>query len=282
MQCTNPMFLKSQGFWVPCGRCLGCKIAHSREWTIRLLHELSTSDTGCFLTLTYDEEHCPISLRKKDLQKFWKRIRKQLKKQNRNIKYFACGEYGDQYGRPHYHAIVFGLDWNDEDLVTEEWPFGFHKFGSVTVHSCGYVTEYCLKKFGRKKDDELYTKLGLEPPFQLCSQGLGLNFALRNSQQLHDNLGITLNGQPVGLPRYYVKKLDIDVDIMREFGNNSRAEKVSKICRRMFNGNKVYISNWDSYLRVNFNNPVKAYVEAAYKQSEETYKARKRNKKGVF
>ena len=196
MQCTDPVWLNKLGFYVPCGRCLGCKIAHSREWTLRLLHQLSTSDTACFLTLTYDEENCPLSLKKSDLQKFWKRLRKQLKKEGRNIKYFACGEYGDTYGRPHYHSICFGIDWNDELLINQCWNKGFIKIGSVTRQSCGYVTDYCLKKFGRKKDKEMYESVGLEAPFQLCSQGLGLDFALANSVQLHDNLGCTLNGQP--------------------------------------------------------------------------------------
>ena len=83
-----------------------------------------------FLTLTYADEHLPPngSLVVADLQKFIKRLRKHYAKRNNGIKlrYYACGEYGDRYGRPHYHAIICGLSLRqeDKDLVKLCWPFG--------------------------------------------------------------------------------------------------------------------------------------------------------------
>lgn len=99
MQCVHPFFLRKEQFYVPCGHCVACRIAKSREWSIRLLGELGYWISSCFLTLTYDELHVPLSLKKRDLQLFWKRLRKAF--YPRKIKYFSCGEYGDQYGRPH-------------------------------------------------------------------------------------------------------------------------------------------------------------------------------------
>lgn len=281
MQCTNPMFLKSQGFYVPCGKCLGCKIAHSREWTVRLMHEMSSWDCYCFLTLTYDEEHVPFSLSKRELQLFWKRLRKAI--HPRKLKYFSCGEYGDTYGRPHYHAIVYGVDWNDEKIILKCWNKGFIKIGGVTRKSIGYVTDYCLKKYDKRRNKDEYERFGLETPFQLASQGFGLKFAVANRQQLSDDLGCTYNGRRVGLPKYYVRKLDIDTDIMREFAKNGEKEKLTKICRSLG-------KSYDEFMRCSWNSPamsfgksyMQAYRQELQKQLEINYSAKKRFKKGNF
>lgn len=284
MQCTNPMWLRKEHMFVPCGHCLGCRIAHSREWTVRLLHEMSSHDSCCFLTLTYDEEHCPLSLDKKELQKFWKRLRKAIAP--RKIKYFSCGEYGDTYGRPHYHAIVFGVDWNDENIINQCWQRGFIKVGGVTRKSIGYVTDYCLKKFDKRRNDDVYTKCGLQKPFQLCSQGLGLEFAVANRQQLQDDLGTTLNGKRVGLPRYYVRKLEIDTDIMAEVAKSKEAEKLSQVARRL--NAEPYLNRSDMwyYTRYNGNplfvDPLSSYLREVNRQKDINYQAKKRFRKGSF
>lgn len=132
-----------------------CRIARSREWTTRLLHELQSWDSAQFVTLTYDTEHLPSDsgLHKDDLQKFMKRLRKELDYDQRKIRYFGCGEYGDLGDRPHYHLIIFGLGLKkaDQDLVKSHWKNGFVKIGTVTEHSCRYVTDYILKKYSGKK-----------------------------------------------------------------------------------------------------------------------------------
>jgi 2,3-bisphosphoglycerate-independent phosphoglycerate mutase len=47
----------SKEILVPCGKCVGCRIASSREWTFRLMCELGEWEKACFLTLTYSEEN---------------------------------------------------------------------------------------------------------------------------------------------------------------------------------------------------------------------------------
>ena len=125
MQCTSPIRLYKgvnslvypDGLVVPCGKCLSCRIAKRREWTMRLWHELPYHQSSIFLTLTYDDDNLPpnASLSKSDLQKFFKRLRKDLSYVDRKIKYFAAGEYGPKTNRPHYHAIVFGLSLQGDD-----------------------------------------------------------------------------------------------------------------------------------------------------------------------
>ena len=151
----NPMEL-------PCGRCLGCRLAKAKEWALRCSHEASLYNGGLnnsFLTLTYAPEHLPAfgNLRKRDFQKFIKRLRENTKQK---IRYYMCGEYGDKTNRPHYHAILFGYTFPDLELVNvrkgnrvytskflqQNWQLGQCEIGSVTFKSAGYVARYILKK----------------------------------------------------------------------------------------------------------------------------------------
>ena len=95
---------------VPCGQCTGCRSEYSRQWALRNMHEASLKPDNCFITLTYDKKNLPQnnSLDKKAFPKFIRSLRKRNKRDKKNqIRYYACGEYGDNFGRPHYHAILF-------------------------------------------------------------------------------------------------------------------------------------------------------------------------------
>lgn len=208
MQCTSPYYVGGTGP-VPCGRCMSCRIARSREWAIRLVHEQESWEDSCFVTLTYADEYLPDnqSLVKKDLQNYFKRLRKSI--YPLHIKYFACGEYGETYERPHYHAIIFGLA-QSSDVLKDNWTAGFVRTGTVTFKSCRYVAGYIQKKItGDLSKSEYGVRV---PPFQLQSQGLGLAWAIKNKQNMINNLYITTNGVKTGLPRYYVKKLKNEMD----------------------------------------------------------------------
>ena len=89
--CLNPIYLEKLQNFVPCRKCSECKMSRAKEWAVRLYSELKTTEKSCFITLTYSDENNPIILKKSDFQKFIKRLRKDY-----DIKYFACGEYGDK------------------------------------------------------------------------------------------------------------------------------------------------------------------------------------------
>lgn len=223
VQCTHPVLIRVPGYvgpkmetglFVPCGHCQACRIAHAREWATRLLHEYSTSDCAAFLTLTYSPDNVPAggSIAKRELQLFFKRLRKTLS--DRKIKYYACGEYGELYSRPHYHAIVFGLHMRrDKAAVESAWPYGFVKLGTVTYDSCRYVAQYVDKKYSGDKAREVYGDK--EVPFQLQSKGLGRQYARENRVRLMREQTDTINGRKVGIPRYYRKLLWLDDDRVR-------------------------------------------------------------------
>ena len=89
MHCLHPLVIKNPNLFVngdmrrtievPCGHCVACRIARSREWAVRLLHESEFWDDFCFVTLTYDDEHLVSpSLVPRDLTLFFKRLRKDL------------------------------------------------------------------------------------------------------------------------------------------------------------------------------------------------------------
>lgn len=215
MTCTSPFLVKMKEggiVEVPCGNCISCRIARAREWAGRLVHEMEYHKDSIFVTLTYSTENLPIdqSISKDELQRFFKRLRKELDYDNRKIKYFASGEYGDTFGRPHYHSIIFGISLKqaDKDIVTKAWGLGNCHFGTVTFESARYVTSYVMKKYnGEKAKIEYGDK---EIPFCLMSKGLGKKFVLENKQYLYENLGFTLNGEKNGLSRYYKNILKIE------------------------------------------------------------------------
>lgn len=160
--------------FIPCGRCIGCRLDRSLSWALRCMHEASLYEDNTFLTLTYDDDHLPHggSLCLSDIQNFMKRFRQYISP--KKIRFFQCGEYGDQFARPHYHTLIFGYKFTDvvkEDVPSDTgfslyyspslkslWPLGMHKIGEVNFDSAAYVARYVLKKWAKADlvDDKLY------------------------------------------------------------------------------------------------------------------------------
>lgn len=188
---------------VPCGKCYKCKLRRVNDWVIRLQTEDRQYFGGLFCTLTYDNENCPITPKKLktvckyDLQKFFKRLRKNTGKK---IKYYAVAEYGSKTYRPHYHIIFFGV--NAED-ITNNWHSGHVHVGSVTEDSIAYSLKYILK------DSQIPQFEGDDrtPEFRLSSQKIGISYLTRQKIQYHKaNLASFYTkegGYLAPLPRYY-------------------------------------------------------------------------------
>lgn len=239
IQIKNPASLTGENLTVPCGKCIACRIAKRKEWSLRMYHELNYHNESVFLTLTYDDLHLPDnnSLVKKDLQKFFKRLRRDLK--GRKIKYFACGEYGDKTNRPHYHAIVFGLGLGSSDklLVMENWPFADwsvktirdKSFGIAEADSIRYVAQYIDKKFTGDLADEEYSRKGREAVFRILSHGIGFNYANDNLQQITENGYITYHGVKHSIPRYYIKKFELDTNLLKDKAIIAQSELIEHL-----------------------------------------------------
>lgn len=189
---------------IPCGRCIGCRLSRSKQWADRAVLELQYHDYNYFLTLTYDDDHIPtnsfvcedtgeigesLTLKKEDLQKFWKDLRRYLDYHGYDkVRYLACGEYGSNTLRPHYHAIVFGLEIPDlviykqtingdflytSKIIDNIWKKGNVLIGEATWESIAYVSRYVTKKlYGAEA--EYYKTFNLVPEFLVCSRKPGI------------------------------------------------------------------------------------------------------------
>lgn len=237
---------------VPCGNCIACRLNHSRMWSLRIMHEASTWENNIFLTLTYDEEHLPVdkSIHKEEIQLFMKRLRKALAP--RVIRFFASGEYGSKYSRPHYHLILFNVSKDDSvfkglryspkhqgyDGQCSVWNKGRVSVDPVNINTANYVAKYCLKKVKGKGAKQHYADLGIEPEFCLMSRdpGIGLVYMLDNAGKFVYDKFIKVSGVKYPLPRYYEDKLFADCKEERSLEkNNYRHEKdmrIRKYCEK--------------------------------------------------
>ena len=217
---------------VNCGKCLECMKAYSSQWAYRCVQEAKKYKDNCFVTLTYNEEHLPVggTLRRSDLQKFIKRLRKKIYPQK--VRFFYCGEYGKRGKRPHYHIMLFG--WKPDDMVFFKYdkrdplfrsrilenlwsiyfqsdtgkalynPIGFVSVGDITFDSAMYCAKYLQKL--------VPTPPGCIPSFVGMSRRPGLGFDALSPQLLLDN-GIYYHGKNISVPRYFIDKLSESHDL---------------------------------------------------------------------
>lgn len=221
---------------IPCKNCIGCRLDNARSWAIRLTHERPYHELACFLTLTYNDHFLPKdgSLDKTHMQLFFKRLRWYHHYNNPDapkIKYFMCGEYGGNTFRPHYHAIVFGLDFADKrkhnkgkrgdqiytsEKLNELWGMGYCWIGSVTTKSAGYVARYSLKKVNGESALAHYQRVNTETgevfpiikEYLAASQGLGLAHFEEYHQQMYLRDSVIVDGKEAPIPKYYDRKLE--------------------------------------------------------------------------
>lgn len=230
----------SRSLQLPCGQCVGCRLERSRQWAVRCMHEASLYDRNCFITLTYSPEHLPAdgSLRYADFQLFMKRLRKRFKghrevpgsAEPRPIRFYMCGEYGETFGRPHYHACLFNFDFEDKvhlmrtksgsrvfrsKALEELWPFGFSSIGAVNFESAAYVARYVMKKITGDAAKSHYERVDpdtgeisqLIPEFNKMSlkPGIGGAWFDKYSSDVYPRDYVVVNGRKVKPPRYYDK-----------------------------------------------------------------------------
>lgn len=218
--------------WVGCGKCLGCRSLRSRQWAYRLMCELSFNPRALFLTFTYDDAHYQeSSLNKRDFQLFMKRLRKNLP--DRVIKYYTVGEYGEDSFRKHFHSIMFGVYFDDTEIIKREWYYGFVDVAPVEIGSIAYTVGYVSKKlFGRQKSE--YESLGYEPPFNLTSKNLGVEFIYKYYDDLERDMFGSIFGVKYSLPRYFRERLNLVMENQRysDYVLSLQRDTLDKLSRR--------------------------------------------------
>lgn len=225
-QCPFPMTIKNKNFiygvsldyshhMVPCGKCPICYQNRANAWSFRIQAEMKDALDAHFITLTYDTPprsyNDLFTLRKGDLQGYFKRLREREGHRSPDIppiKYYAAGEYGEEFQRPHYHAIILNvrnernltLAWTNKDKI-----IGYVDIGTVTPASISYVTGYIGKKIGipwTDYDDRL-------PEFSLMSKKMGVNYLQYATRYHKDNNTLLTRMGPtkMALPRYLRDKI---------------------------------------------------------------------------
>lgn len=164
------------------------------------------------ITLTYDdyiynefgevvgEEVDTRPVCKKDCQDFIKRLRSYFYPQK--LKYIISAEYGKKTGRSHYHALIFGVNFQDctpykkskrgnqifrSQALARIWGKGICTVDSLnaSAQTARYCTKYCAKDSGR---NDL---------FMLFSRGIGEE-AMR---QEFNGLYYMVSGRKYPIPR---------------------------------------------------------------------------------
>lgn len=226
--CLNPYFAQLDGseyrYPLPCGHCEHCRWKQSRVWAFRLEQELiSWNDKALYVTLTYNDENLPegANLSSSHLCGFFKRLRYYLtEKFNVAIRYYSCGEYGDKFGRPHYHAIIFGIDESFVPVVRRCWQYGFVRKPSNVrgVEAMNYVSGYVQKKIGNTQQVKSDYN-GRVPMFSRMSKGLGLDFV--NRMPCFSPL-IRRGSKYMFIGRYLAKKLAEKFGVAEKYAKESK------------------------------------------------------------
>lgn len=218
---------------LPCGNCVGCRLERSRQWAIRLMKELKLHDRSSFLTLTYDDAHLPRlpngtpTLVLEDVQLFLKRLRDHF--EPNRLRFFQCGEYGEQTARPHHHMILFGEDFcKDAERIEDSrsghaqfvsptldrlWGKGRSTISQVSFESAAYVARYCLKKWTGAGKPFHYK--GRKPEFTTMSRrpGIGAGFFEEFKDDMYPTDEVIPDiGRPASLPPKFFDKLLERVD----------------------------------------------------------------------
>lgn len=217
----------------PCGQCLQCKIDYSRQFAIRAVHEASLHDENSYITLTFDDEHLPKdkSVNKRHVQDFMRSLRSSY---DHPIRYLACGEYGDQKDRPHYHLCLFGHQFEDLEVLRFDenkkkgywkrghdhtlfrsgklesiWTAGFSTVGNLTYESAAYVARYVTKKITGTSPQALQLIAekykGRKKEFALMSRmpGIGHDWFMKNYRDIYPKDYYVHDGKKFLPPRYY-------------------------------------------------------------------------------
>lgn len=177
MACTRPIYVKSKngkGVQIRCGKCRECKIRDIKDWAFRNRAELRNASNGVFLTLTYADEDPEFNgeLQISHVRTFLKNLRSkvdyeyrkgekvpQIAQNRSNLRFFAVGEYGDKFNRPHYHMLLYNIPTfrinGDKgfrekiaihQILQDVWTHGLIDIGEINFKSINYVCKYIFKE----------------------------------------------------------------------------------------------------------------------------------------
>ena len=203
----------------------------AENWATRMMHEASLHEHNSFITLTYSDDNIPShgSLAPDHVTLFFKRLRKALG--SKKILYYYCGEYGENFSRPHYHIALFGYDFSNDriphrktqsgevyrsPLLERLWTYGFSEIGNLEYDSARYIAGYIQKKITGKKANDHYQTINqegeilpLHPEFARMSRrpAIGLNWIKKFPDDIYNYDQCQVGSKVLRPPPYYDKWL---------------------------------------------------------------------------
>lgn len=253
---------------VPCGKCIGCRRKRLFDWMIRLGHEQSLHENSYFVTLTYRDEVLPRTdeghptLRVDELQGFMKRLRKRI---GVGVRFFASGEYSPKL-RPHYHVILFGADFEEDEYrfrriadkghdtffsadVHEAWQHrGIIAMSEVTPERCAYVAKYTTDKLSGDRGKAYLERVGADgiissvaPEFATMSRQPGIgrgwieNPTYAHQSLVHQNIHLRGHKHEYGLPVAYHRFLSQHPDYQEDYEFYRTQERRERSAERLAN-----------------------------------------------
>lgn len=228
---------------LPCGQCIGCRLKRARDWSFRIMHEASLHADNCFVTLTYGRDKVPAggSLDYRDFQLFMKRVRKASPNK---VRFFMCGEYGPLNLRPHYHAILFNINFNDRVPIGKSaagvvyfdspklrdlWSHGHVSVQDVNQQAAAYCARYIVDKVTGDAAEAHYA--GRVPEFCHCSlkPGIGADWFRKFHTDVYPHDFVVVDGTKYSPPKYYdrlkrrLNPASVELDRI-EFARQERAK----------------------------------------------------------
>lgn len=154
----------------------------ANQWIFRIQQEMKSAISAHFITLTYSDNNVPVTsnvdfegtiqtvmtLQKRDVQLFMKRLRDKQSNSCAKIKYYCAGEYGGRTRRPHYHIILLNAE--TVPSIQNSWLLGDIYFGEVTPQSIAYTAKYLQKGTITQNDKYTFEIDTREKEFSLMSK----------------------------------------------------------------------------------------------------------------
>lgn len=228
-----------QVFDIPCGKCELCRVQRRYDRALRIMLEAeSWPEQTTFITLTFDEKNLgSAELNHKEWSQFIKDFRanfceaKFCKLKDRNtlregktysktfkqIKQVMCGEYGDTFGRKHFHGILFNHSFSDmlhtghyskkgnpihtSPSLQRVWKKGFVQVETITFDLALYVGSYVTDAL----DDEDPNLGHKKKQYGLFGRGIGRSWIKKYWKDVLAAGKVQLIDRDYPVPRYFLK-----------------------------------------------------------------------------
>lgn len=228
MPCISPILTASKHY-VPCGRCGSCRQARVADWTFRIKQESKHHVFAWWVCLTYSDEYLVYNIESRQPELVHEHLTKFLKDvrayQDNNIdtddriRFYAVGEYGEDYSRPHYHIILWSAHRETMLHLSKIWYHGFPSIETLDVNGIPYMCKYHLNPLPdldtrEKPFARMSKKPGIGHYYVSFSTDEGYQNYMRHRKGMQ-NFVYGDDGKKQRMPRYLREKI---------FDKNQRAQ----------------------------------------------------------